>query len=98
MNTSDPEDFEKWYREEHLPLIAKLPGYHRSLRCKIGPDTPLTKTPAPKYLAIHFLEDISAFGGEEGEAATTPPWTKKHIKAIKPFKARGWKLIKAEGY
>ena len=98
MNPSDPDDFEKWYREEHLNLLAKLPGYRRSLRFKIGPDTPLTKTPPPKYLAIHYVDDVSAFGGKEAEAANTTPWTVKHIEQSKPFIARGWKLIKAEGY
>jgi hypothetical protein len=43
MNPEDPDDFEKWYREEHLELLSKLPGYQRSLRYKIGPRTPLTQ-------------------------------------------------------
>lgn len=98
MNPSDPDDFEKWYREEHLVLLAKLPGYHRSLRFKIGPDTPLTKTPPPKYLAIHYVDDISAFEGKEADAANETPWTKKHIAESKPFIARGWKLVHTEGY
>ena len=53
MNPSDEEDFEKWYREEHLELLSKLPGYRRSLRYKIGPRSPLTKGETQPYLAIH---------------------------------------------
>ena len=55
MNPEDPEDFEKWYREEHLALLARLPGYHRSLRYKLGPKTPLTQGETQPYLAIHFV-------------------------------------------
>lgn len=73
MNPTDHEDFEKWYREEHLDMLAKLPGYHRSLRYKIGPRTPLTQGETQSYLAIHFVEDASAFGSKEGEAASTTP-------------------------
>ena len=84
MNPEDPDDFEKWYREEHLDMLAKLPGYHRSLRYKIGPDTPLTEGPTQPFLAIHFVDDISAFSSKEAEAANVTPWTVKHIEHSKP--------------
>lgn len=53
MSPSDEEHFEKWYREEHLDLLSKVPGYRRSLRYKIGLQTPLTKGEPQTYLAIH---------------------------------------------
>lgn len=53
MNPSDEQDFERWYREEHLHLLSKLPGYRRSTRWKIGPRTPLTQGETQPYLAIH---------------------------------------------
>ena len=90
MNPQDPEDFEKWYREEHLDLLSKLPGYRRSLRYKIGPKTPLTRDESPPpYLAIHEVESVDAFGSKEAEAANSTPWTAKHIKESVPFIARG---------
>lgn len=85
MNPEDPDDFEKWYQEEHLDLLSKLPGYNRSLRYKIGPKAPLTQGEPEPYLAIHFVDDVSkAFGGKEAEAANTTPWTVKHIQQSKP--------------
>ena len=99
MNPENPEDFEKWYREEHLNLLAKLPGYRRTLRYKIGPKTPLTKDEdPPPYLAIHEVDDVVAFGGKEADAANSTPWTVKHIEQSKPFIARGWKLVAPEGF
>ena len=98
MNPSDEGDFEKWYREEHLDLLHKLPGYRRSARYVIGPTTPLTKSEPPKYLAIHEMDSLDGFGGKEAEAANTTPWTKKHIADSKPFIPRGWQLIHPEGF
>jgi hypothetical protein len=53
MNPTNEADFEKWYREEHLEMLSKLPGYRRSLRYKIGPQNPLTQGETQPYLAIH---------------------------------------------
>ena len=90
MNPGDEEDFEKWYREEHLDMLSKLPGYRRSLRFKLGPDTPLTKESTQPYLAIHEVDNCDkAFSSKEAEAANTTPWTVKHIEESKPFIARG---------
>lgn len=74
----------------------------------------MTKTKAPKYLAIHFVEDIFAMGGKEAEKANETEWTQKHIRESKPFVslplvlgfvvlieiqvARAWTLAKEEGY
>ena len=35
------------------------------------------------------MDDVSAFGSKEAEAANTTPWTVKHIEQSKPFIARG---------
>ncbi|KAK5163804.1 uncharacterized protein LTR77_010478 [Saxophila tyrrhenica] len=98
MNPADVDDFEKWYREEHLGLLAKLPGYRRSLRYKIGSRTPLTKGETQPFLAIHEVDDVSAFGSKEAEEANATPWTVKHIKESNPFIARAFKRISEQGY
>lgn len=90
MNPADPADFEKWYREEHLSMLSRLPGYRRSLRYKLGPTTPLTRDEAPPpYLAIHEVDSVEAFGSQEAEAANSTAWSKKHIAESRPFVARG---------
>lgn len=60
---SDPAslaDFDKWYREEHLPLLSRLPGFVRSRRFEIASATVLNQAQfgdvlekAPRYLALH---------------------------------------------
>jgi uncharacterized protein (TIGR02118 family) len=99
MEPVDEEDFEKWYRQEHLDMLSKLPGYRRSLRYTIGSKTPMTQGEPAKYLAIHEVDDLrTAFDSKEAEAANTTPWTAKHIGESKQFIARGWELIHSQGF
>ncbi|KAK5098509.1 hypothetical protein LTR70_002722 [Exophiala xenobiotica] len=99
MNPADEKDFDKWYREEHLDMLSKMPGYRRSLRYKLGPKTPLTQGETqPAFLAIHEVDSMDAFASEEGQAASTTEWSVKQIQESKPFIARAWKLVHAQGY
>ena len=99
IHPTNLEDFEAWYREEHLNLLAKMPGYRRSLRYRLGPCTLLTsKDGVPPYLAVHEFDDLNeAFKSKEAAAANTP-WTKKQHNDSKAFIVRGWKRLHQEGY
>ncbi|KAJ9622121.1 uncharacterized protein PV06_05805 [Exophiala oligosperma] len=92
------EDFDQWYRKEHLELLSKLPGYRRSLRYIVGPRTPVTQGDPPRYLAIHEVDNVHAFDGKEAEAANVTPWTVKHIAEAKVFIPRMWRKITEEGF
>lgn len=100
MYPENPEDFDKWYREEHLDLFSKLPGYRRSLRYRIGPKTPLTKDDdPPSYLAIHEVDNLeTALTSKEAAASFSTPWTQKQLTGSKVFVSRGWKLVHSEGF
>lgn len=100
MHPLDPDDCDRWYREEHLDMLAKLPGYRRTLRYRLGPRTALTKgEDPPVFLAIHEVEDaVKALSTKEIEAANATEWTKKNVKESNPFIARGWRLVHSEGY
>ncbi|KAK4500052.1 hypothetical protein PRZ48_008238 [Zasmidium cellare] len=86
MHPLDPIDFDKWYREEHLPLMSKVPGFIRALRYKLGPKTPLTRDEdPPAYLAVYEVEDVKSFFGHEMtlEAGATE-WAKRHVAETPP--------------
>ena len=95
---ANEKDFDDWYRQEHLNLLSKLPGYRRSLRYVIGPKTPITQGEPPKYLAIHEIDNVHAFDGKEAEAANTTPWTTKHIEEAKTFIPRMWEKVYSQGF
>lgn len=100
MYPEDPADFDKWYREEHLDMMAKVPGFIRALRYKLGPRAPLTKgEDPPTYLAIYEVDDAMAFIGHEGSAAAgATEWSKTHMAGSKAFVVRGWKRMYDEGF
>ncbi len=68
------EDFDKWYREEHLADLAKCSGYVRSRRFKtVRPHSDLE---APDYAAFHeFVGE--ALPMEELKKTTETEWSKK---------------------
>jgi hypothetical protein len=98
MNPQDEVDFDKWYREEHLEMLSKIPGYRRSLRFELGPKMELTEPEVGKYMGIHEMDNWDGMTSEAAVAANTTPWTTKHIQESKPFVVRGWKLIHSQGF
>lgn len=96
----DPDDFDKWYREEHLDMMSRVPGFIRALRYKLGLKTPLTKgEDPPTYLAIYEVDDAMSFISHEASAAAgATDWSKKHMAGSKAFVVRGWQRVHAEGF
>jgi len=98
MDPVDEADFDKWYREEHLGMLHKIPGYRRTPRYLLGPKAPLTKGEPARYLAVHEFDGLEGLGGKEAEAANSTPWTVKHVKDSKVMIARAWELIHSQGF
>jgi hypothetical protein len=99
MYPSDEADYDKWYREEHLDMMAKLSGYRRTLRYKLGPKTALTKdADPPTYLALHEFDGFDALGTPEYAATIESEWTKKNVAASRVLIVRMWKKVHAQGF
>jgi len=99
LHPEDEADLDKWYREEHLAMIARHPGYRRSVRYRAGImefGSPGTKV--PPYLALHEFDNIDALGGQVTKEANATEWTKKILGAAKVFNVRTFKLLGSEGY
>jgi len=66
-------ELNKWYREEHLELMSKVPGWLRTRRF-------ITSSVEPKdeveYLNLYDFTSENGLGGEELRNATNTPWTK----------------------
>jgi len=97
MNALNEDDFHAWYHKEHLDLLSKVPGYRKSSRYVIGPDTPLTLGEPAKFLAIHELDHLDGLAGPEAKAANETEWTTRMISESKPFVVRMWRLVHGEG-
>jgi len=67
------EEFNKWYDEEHAPMLLKCPDWQRIRRFEIFDGEPQPWT----HLALHYLADIAALDSPEREAARNTEWYKK---------------------
>lgn len=80
------EDFEKFYDEEHLELVAKVPGWLRSRVYKLeeysgAHATESTSTPG-KYLAVHEFERQGFIEAPEMGATAKTPWAERILKVV----------------
>lgn len=84
------EELDKWYREEHIDLLSKVPGWLRTRRfvtSSIDPKAPV------EYLALHEYAPKNGLGGSEFVAATTTPWNKEVMtKVVKEKRRRVYDL------
>ncbi|MEB3237062.1 MAG: EthD family reductase [Candidatus Sericytochromatia bacterium] len=80
----NPEEFERRYREEHLPLLARVPGLQSCTVLK--PSRQVVGTGADTWMValVHF-EDAAAFKA----AARTPEWAAAGAN-IQEIAGTGW--------
>ena len=65
------DDFNRWYNEEHIPMLARIPGWQRSRRYV----TSVIDPKAPReYLALHEFAPVNGLGGPEHKASIDTPW------------------------
>ncbi|CAO2652045.1 Nn.00g003280.m01.CDS01 [Neocucurbitaria sp. VM-36] len=90
-------DFDAWYRNEHLDVLARAPGYVRTRRYKLVNGTTLDRfvrveLDVPKYLALHeFQSDVLPWK-ELGESARTE-WARRVMGGLVKEEV-GWYVLK----
>lgn len=68
------EEWDRWYREEHIEMLSKVPGWLRTRRHKtssIDPKAPL------ELLVLHEYASQNGLGGPEFKAAISTEWAQK---------------------
>ncbi|PCH37628.1 hypothetical protein WOLCODRAFT_130402 [Wolfiporia cocos MD-104 SS10] len=74
------EEFNKWYDEEHIPMLARAPGWVRTRRFVLkdhgqlgaGGRSEQIQRP-PKYLAVHEWSSLAGFESKEYKEAMATP-------------------------
>lgn len=61
----------KWYEEEHIPMISKVPGWLRTRRYKTSS---LEKAATVKHITLHEYAKENGLGGPEHKASMATPW------------------------
>ncbi|EMD41886.1 hypothetical protein CERSUDRAFT_90469 [Gelatoporia subvermispora B] len=85
VKPEDEEGLNKWYYEEHIPMVSKSPGWLRSRRFvlkdwgKIGVEGKNDQKAPPKYLAVHEWTNPDFLQSDELKAASTTTLAKKFL-------------------
>lgn len=88
------EELKKWYEEEHVPLLQKVPGWRRTRRFVTSYlDLESGHKTEKEYLALHEYGPQNGLGGPEFKAAITTEWCDKIYKdVVKDRKRRAYEL------
>jgi len=63
-------EFNRWYDEEHIPLLSAVPGVLRARRF-------FDPQGKPRHVALYELADAKAAGSAQWNAALQTPWAKR---------------------
>ena len=94
-------DFDKWYDEEHIPLISKTSGWVRTRRfvftdrTVLGTEAERLSLSPHKFLTLHEWESPAALASEEYKAAISTPLTLKFKGLATRFEPRLFELHKS---
>ncbi|KAH9896344.1 Alpha/Beta hydrolase protein [Xylariomycetidae sp. FL2044] len=67
-----PHQIQKWYEQEHVDMLAKVPGW---LRSRLYRTSALEKTDGtPSFLGFHYYARGTTLQNPEFKAATSTPW------------------------
>jgi pimeloyl-ACP methyl ester carboxylesterase len=78
-------ELDKWYREEHINLLSKVPGWLRTRRfvtSRVDPKAPI------EYLALHEYAPKNGLEGPEFKATTTTKWSNEVMSNVVKEKRR----------
>ncbi|KAF1836358.1 alpha/beta-hydrolase [Decorospora gaudefroyi] len=92
--TDKEEELRKWYEEEHIPLLQKVPGWRRTRRFVTSYlDLESGQQSQKEFLALHEYAPQNGLGGPEFKTATTTEWCDKIYKdVVKDRKRRVYDL------
>jgi hypothetical protein len=90
QNTEIEEDQNKWYAEEHLELLSKVPGFLRARRFKLVSHAELAgkaegnPTKPSEYLTLYDWDRDTFMESQEFKHALSTPWSVKVMTAVNP--------------
>jgi hypothetical protein len=92
-------DFHRWYDEEHMEKIGKVPGWLRGRRYKLVDGLDLGGGKGPSldgwdYLVMHEWENDDYGEAQEFTSSIQTPWAARVFKEVKGFSLRKFELYK----
>ncbi|KAJ6554947.1 hypothetical protein DFH09DRAFT_1248501 [Mycena vulgaris] len=90
------DDFNKWYDEEHMDLVARVPGWKRGRRYKLvdSKQSGQADELVSKYLIVHELDNGDFEPTAEFKYPTSTDWAKRVIGSAIRLEVRKFELHK----
>lgn len=84
IKESDLDEVNRWYDEEHLDMLSKVPGWLRTRRFKmiVGGMSGMPPPGQVEILAVYDYKNADGLEGSERKAALSTPWTQKILSNI----------------
>lgn len=79
------EEYQKWYLEEHIPMLSKIPGW---LRTRLYVTAAVENKEQLEYVALHEYAPKNGLDGPEYQAAISTPWRNEVQKTVIKEKRR----------
>jgi hypothetical protein len=88
-------EFDRWYEEEHIDLLSRVPGWFRTQRFKTSS---IAVEKEVTYLALHEYTSSNGLGGKEHQAAMSTSWRDEIMtKYVKDKSRRTFRLFHVFG-
>ncbi|QDS75088.1 hypothetical protein FKW77_006968 [Venturia effusa] len=87
-------EFDEWYRKQHLDMLSMLPGFRRTTRYELAPDS--TALDNCRYLACHEF-DTKDYPSDVIELILGTEWSKKIMESVKKVVPDVWEEIGCAG-
>lgn len=93
VNEADLPEFNKWFEEEHIPMLSKIPGWLRTRRFEmvVGGLKGMPPAGQVECLAVHDYAEQNGINGPEHKAAQGTPWAAKVMEKVVSRERRDWK-------
>ena len=89
---ADRKQVDRWYDEEHIDMLSKVPGWRRTRRFQTS-TVDFKEGKELELLALHEYAPQNGLGGPEFKAATTTPWNNEIMENhVAEKRRRVWDL------
>ena len=93
----DPDnikDYHNWYKTEHMPFLAEVPGWQVGNRYEYLRSVGSGKEIVRPFLAAHLYDEMNALGGPEWKKSVDSQYTKRvQQNCVLPNHRRTWKVV-----
>lgn len=99
MTPIDADELNRFYNEEHLEMLSKIPGWRRTLRYKLTKAEAGAASELGEYVAVHEYDHLDALQGPEAQAMRGTKWAKRMTgKDAKFMKVEAWERVSSNGF